>query len=144
MKYNFLIENPSNKFYSVDSRDIDTAQGDLDIIFPQELIDMYTNIGYGFIKGSRQNVNRLMDPLSIRDFRLKQNDFEFFPDIEVYDDLEDELIFFEANESAMISIGLSNGKAGIIFYDEFKIADTLNDFLEKVAKNDMYYMGLID
>ncbi|MBC1435487.1 SMI1/KNR4 family protein [Listeria rocourtiae] len=135
MKYNFLTENPNNKFYPVDSEDIDIVQTDLDIIFPQELFDMYTNIGYRFIKGSRHNVNRLMDPLSVRDFRLKQNDFELFPDIDVYDDLEDELIFFEANETAMISIKLVDSESSPIYYDEFKIANSLAEFLQKVALN---------
>lgn len=143
MKYKFLVEK-NYKHYPVGLEDINKAQNDLDIVFPQELLDLYENVGYGFIKGSRQNINRVMDPLSVRDFRLKQNDFEFFPDIEVYDDLEDELIFFEANESAMISIGLSSDKKGMIFYDEFKIADSLCEFLEKIVKDDMYYISLID
>ncbi|MBC1504512.1 SMI1/KNR4 family protein [Listeria booriae] len=144
MKYDFLIANHENKFYPVEPQTITDAQRDLELIFPQELIDFYSNVGYGFIKGSRQNVNRLMDPLSVRDFRLKQNDFEFFPDIEVYDDLEDELIFFEANETAMISIKLVDSDSSPIYYDEFKIADSLAEFLQKVALNDMYYMDLVD
>lgn len=52
----------------------------------------------------------------------------FFPDIEVYDDLENELIFFEANETEMISIKISNNERNEIYYDEFKIADSLEEF----------------
>lgn len=80
MKYIFLTTNQENKFYPVTTESIEKAQEDLGVLFPKELVDCYRNLGYGFIKGSRQNVNRLMDPLSVRDFRLKQNDFEFFPD----------------------------------------------------------------
>lgn len=85
-----------------------------------------------------------MDPLSVRDFRLKQNDFEFFPDIELYDNLEDELIFFEANETAIISIKLVDSESSAIYYDEFKIANSLAEFLQKIAVDDMYYMDLVD
>lgn len=144
MEYKNLKTNTENKFYPVTIESIEQAQADLGFKFPQELIDCYTNLGYGFIKGSRQNVNRLMDPLSVRDFRLKQNDFEFFPDIELYDDLEDELIFFEANETAMISIKLVDSESSAIYYDEFKIANSLAEFLQKIAVDDMYYMDLVD
>ncbi len=48
--------------------------------FPKELRKFYMELGYGFLKGDSGNINRLMDPLSVRDFRLKQNDFEYFPD----------------------------------------------------------------
>jgi len=44
-----------------------------------------------------------MDPYSIRDSRLRTNDYEFYPDIEIYDEFEDnKLIFFEGSESALI------------------------------------------
>ncbi|MBC1606021.1 SMI1/KNR4 family protein [Listeria rocourtiae] len=142
--YEFLALHLNNEFYNVPNEAIEQAQADLGFKFPQELIDCYTHLGYGFIKGSRQNVNRLMDPLSVRDFRLKQNDFEFFPDIELYDNLEDELIFFEANETAIISIKLVDSESSAIYYDEFKIANSLAEFLQKIAVDDMYYMDLID
>ncbi|EUJ40580.1 hypothetical protein PWEIH_03431 [Listeria weihenstephanensis FSL R9-0317] len=64
--------------------------------------------------------------------------------IEVYDDLEDELIFFEANETAMLSIKLTDSELSPIYYDEFKIADSLTEFLQKIAVNDTYYMDLVD
>lgn len=49
---------------------------------------------YRFIKGSENNVNRILDPYSIRDFRMRENDFEFYPDIEIYTEFEiDEVIF---------------------------------------------------
>ncbi|MBC2005582.1 SMI1/KNR4 family protein, partial [Listeria booriae] len=61
MKYKFLVEQ-NYKHYPVGLEDINKAQNDLDIVFPQELLDLYKNVGYGFIKGSRQNINRVMDP----------------------------------------------------------------------------------
>ncbi|HDR7409519.1 TPA: hypothetical protein QCX19_005616, partial [Bacillus toyonensis] len=70
--------------------------------------------------------------------------YEFFPDIEVYDDLEEEIIFFEGNETVLISIKLTKEENSGIYYDEFKIADSLEDFLAKISENDSYYMDLID
>lgn len=32
---------------------------------------------------------RIMHPFSVRDFRLRKNDFEYYPDIEIYDEFED-------------------------------------------------------
>ena len=64
-------------------------------MFPKLLRDFYLEIGYGFIGSKVENINRIMDPESVLDFRLKQNDFEFYPDIEIYDEFaEDKLVFF--------------------------------------------------
>lgn len=124
--------------------DIIEVETALELEIPKELKEFFLSVGYGFIKGSEYNINRIMDPYSIRDFKLKQNDYEFFPDIEVYDDLENELVFFEANETAMISIKISNNERNEIYYDEFKIADSLEEFLKKISEDDEYYLKLIE
>ncbi|MBP2966767.1 SMI1/KNR4 family protein, partial [Acinetobacter baumannii] len=123
--YSYILDNKENKFYSVSNNEIVEVEKTLALKFPEELKKFYQEIGDGFIKGSQYNINRIMDPYSIRDFRLKQNDYEYFPDIDIYDDLTDELIFFEANETAMLSIKLSGDSKNEIYYEEFKIADTL-------------------
>ncbi|EAG2980615.1 TPA: SMI1/KNR4 family protein, partial [Listeria monocytogenes] len=107
MKYSYLVSNKNNSFYPVSLEEIEEVEETLDLKIPKELKDFFLNVGYGFIKGSKYNINRIMDPYSIRDFRLKQNDYEFFPDIEVYDELEEEIIFFEGSETALISIKLT-------------------------------------
>lgn len=144
MKYDYLVSNKHNSFYPVALEEIEEVEEVLGLKFPKELKDFFLNVGYGFIKGSKYNINRIMDPYSIRDFRLKQNDYEFFPDIEVYDDLEEEIIFFEGNETVLISIKLTTEENNGIYYDEFKIADSLEDFLAKISENDLYYTDLID
>lgn len=103
MKYSYLVSNKNNSFYPVSLEEIEEVEETLDLKIPKELKDFFLNVGYGFIKGSKYNINRIMDPYSIRDFRLKQNDYEFFPDIEVYDELEEEIIFFEGSETALIN-----------------------------------------
>ncbi|HBJ8993240.1 TPA: hypothetical protein LEN74_002992, partial [Listeria monocytogenes] len=54
------------------------------------------------------------------------------------------IIFFEGSETALISIKLTTEEKNKIYYDEFKIADSLEDFLAKISENDLYYMDLID
>ena len=56
-----------------------------------------------------------MDVDSVRDFRLRQGDFEFYQDIDIYDEFEeDKLIFFEGSERALISIELTFRNVGIV------------------------------
>lgn len=84
-----------------------------------------------------------MGPASIRDARLKVNDFEFYPDIEVYEELEeDKLIFFEANESALLLIELGQEKNNPIYYDEIKIANSFEEFLRKIIEDNNYYIDM--
>ncbi|MBO0468840.1 SMI1/KNR4 family protein [Enterococcus plantarum] len=137
-------DNSGNIFYNIKMEDIIEVERALELEIPKELKEFFLSVGYGFIKGSEYNINRIMDPYSIRDFKLKQNDYEFFPDIEVYDDLENELVFFEANETAMISIKISNNERNEIYYDEFKIAESLEEFLKQISEDDEYYLKLID
>ncbi|GIO23690.1 hypothetical protein J11TS1_22710 [Oceanobacillus sp. J11TS1] len=79
VKYSYLASNVNNSFYSVSIEEIRDVEESLKLKLPKELVEFYLEVGYGFIKGSKYNVNRIMSPKSIRDFRLKQNDFEFFP-----------------------------------------------------------------
>ena len=81
-----------------------------------------------------------MDPESVLDFRLRQNDFEFYPDIEIYDEFEeDKMIFFEANESVLISIGFGSDNSGKIYYYDEEISKNLGEFLEKLLEDDAFY-----
>lgn len=108
-------------------------------------MNFYLEVGYGFIKGSEFNTNRILDPYSVRDFRLRINDFEFYPDIEIYDEFEnDKLIFFEGSESALMSIELNNNNKNPIYYYDIQIATSLTEFLRKIEENDQYYLDLLD
>ncbi|GHU63083.1 antitoxin YxxD [Clostridia bacterium] len=143
MSYKFLTKK-NNTFYPVSSTEIIEVENSLDLVLPNSLKDLYNEIGYGFIKGSENNVNRILDPYSIRDFRMRENDFEFYPDIEIYTEFEiDKVIFFEGNESVLISIGFTENNKNAIFYYNTQIAASLMEFLQKLQDNDMYYMDLI-
>ncbi|MBC6309738.1 hypothetical protein HCJ66_09215 [Listeria sp. FSL L7-1582] len=142
MKYSFLLNEEENNFYLLRDGMIEEAQADLTFDFPKELLEFYNEVGCGFIKGSKGNINRLMDPISVRDFRMKEYDYEFYPDIDLYDDLEDELIFFEVDETVLMSIKVTGEDTSPIFYNETKIADSLYEFLQLMSKDDNYYLAL--
>ena len=137
MKFDFLKKNVENKFFQVKEEEISKLE--------DELKELLLEVGYGFINGSENNVNRIMDIASIRDFRLRKGDFEFYPDIEIYDDYEDgKLIFFEGSESALLSIELTERSTSSIFYYDVKIADSLVEFLLKIQEDDKFYLELLD
>ncbi|MBC1230715.1 hypothetical protein HB816_09685 [Listeria booriae] len=144
MQFKFVTNNPENSFYPLNLKDIEQVENELDLTFPNELRQFYLEIGYGFFKGSEYQINRLMDPESVRDFRLRVNDFEFFPDIEIYDEHEEgKLIFFEASETALMSIGTEKTDSRIYYYD-IPIADSLEEFLIKMVEDDKYYLELLE
>lgn len=143
MRYDVVANQQDNQFYPVCEADIEEAERTLGLKFPFELRKFLLEVGYGFLQGSEYNINRIMGPSSITDARLKVNDFELYPDIELYEDLEEgKLIFFEANESALLLIEISEEQNNAIYYDDIKIADSLEEFLEKVMEDDGYYVGL--
>ena len=127
MSYEFIKENQEKNFYPVTENEIKEVEKELDLKFPKELINFYIEVGYGFIKGSEFNINRIMDPYSVRDFRLRVNDFEYYPDIEIYEEFENnKLIFFEGSESALMSIELNENNRSAVYYYDIQIANSLD------------------
>ena len=144
MSYEFIKESEKNSFYPVTENEIKEVEKELNLTFPKELVKFYIEVGYGFIKGSEFTINRIMDPYSVKDFRLRVNDFEFYPDIEIYDEFErNKLIFFEGSESALMSIELDEKDKSPVYYYDIKIANSLKEFLRKIEENDKYYLELL-
>lgn len=145
MKYDFIKYYKENTFYPVSENEILEIENKLGLRLPYDLRQFLLEVGYGFLKKSEYNINRILGPVSIRDARLKVNDFEFYPDIEVYEELEeDKVIFFEVNESALLLIELGNEQNNSIYYNDIKIADSVEEFLIELMKNDKYYFDLIE
>lgn len=94
MRFNFVDTREGNSFYPVEDSEILEVEDALKLNLPKELKEFYLEVGYGFIQGSKYNINRLMDPLSVRDFRLRTNDFKHYPDIEIYEEVEQERLAF--------------------------------------------------
>ncbi len=138
-----FVQCGDNQFYSVNLNDVTEAEKEVGISFPSDLMTFYREVGFGFFKTHNDNINRLMDPMSMADFRLRTGDFEAYTELESYGYLEvDKLIFFEVDSDAYISIGFTEGNQNQIFYDEFKIAGSLKEFLEKIMEDDNYYLDI--
>ncbi|WP_413524533.1 SMI1/KNR4 family protein [Carnobacterium divergens] len=138
-----LQDNKKNIFYPVTLEEIEKVEKELKIKFPISLKTFYLEVGYGFIHSEVGNINRIMHPFSVRDFRLRQNDFEYYPDIEIYDEFEgNKLIFFEGNEASLLSVGFNSEEGKVFYYDE-KLTDNFSDFIIKINKNDTFYYDSI-
>ncbi len=68
MSYKFIKANQENRFYSVTENEIKEVEKELDLKFPKELVHFYIEVGYGFIKGSGFNINRIMDLIQLEIF----------------------------------------------------------------------------
>ena len=135
------ILNEKNDLLPLVQEDIDKAEKDMGIKIPNELKSFYLNYGYGFIsKIRRRCINRLMDPCSCADIRLRRDYYKYDPELESYEDLEkDKLIFFEVNEGIYLLIKLDDSEKNEIYYGDFKIADSLEEFLIKMYDDGAYY-----
>lgn len=143
MRYDFIKNHKGSEFFPVKRSEIEEIEKTLKLTLPVELRNFLLEVGFGFLGKNEDNINRLMGPYSIRDARLKVNDFEFYPDIEAYEDLEEtKIIFFEANESALLLIEMGEGENNPIYYDDIKIANSLEEFLRKMMEDDNYYVDL--
>ena len=138
--YENIINKDGNKFYKVKKSMVIDAQKDLGILFPNELVQFYAEIGYGFLNSNEENFNRLMDPNSVAEFRLRKGQYANYSELEIYTDYErDKLIFFEICEGYFLSIGFSGSNRGVIFDGEKRIAKNLEEFLIKYQENENYF-----
>ena len=132
-------------FYVVTDSELDTLENELHLNLPKELKELYHINGYGFLRGN--NINRVMDPISVIDFRLRRNDYDCFNynvEMEMFKEYEvDKLVFFEADAFTYISIGFSNENEGKIYYYDIEIAESLSEFLIRIQNDENYYLERI-
>ena len=139
MKFDF-VRIDTSIYEKINDGSIEMAEKEMGFKFPKELVDFYNEVGCGFVGGSGMNNNRLMGPISVCDFRLRQYDYEFYPDINAYDEYEEnKLIFFEQNLSSLISIGIEGNAESKIYYYDIEIASSLKEFLEKMIEDETYF-----
>ncbi|MED3581309.1 SMI1/KNR4 family protein [Bacillus thuringiensis] len=129
-------------FYPLPKEEIAEAEDLLKMQFPKELKRFYEEIGYGFLKTNKTLINRLMDPFSVVDFRLRQDIYEYNPNLDDVDD-DESLVFFEVSEISFLIIKFKQenelGQCPI-YYGSTKIADSLEEFLIKMEGNPDYYI----
>jgi len=139
-----FINEQENKTYKVNEEEILKAEQRMNIGFPDDLKQLYIEVGYGFIKGQSANsINRILGPQAVADIRLREGIFEFDPDLDELFDDEDKLIFFEVNEGVYISLDLQLVN-NPIFYFDIQIAESLEGFFEKFLRNNEYFLDLIE
>ncbi|MDR2996294.1 SMI1/KNR4 family protein [Bacillus cereus] len=127
-------------FYPIYQDEIDEAESLLQMELPKELKRFYQEIGCGFLKSdTRTFFNRFMDPISVADFRLRQDIYEYNPNL----DDEESLVFFKVTELNFLTIKFKEenelGQCPIYSEDE-KIAGSLEGFLIKMDENPGYYI----
>ncbi|ARX64919.1 SMI1/KNR4 family protein [Bacillus thuringiensis] len=129
-------------FYPLPKEEIAEAEDLLKMQFPKELKRFYEEIGYGFLKTNKTLINRFMDPFSVVDFRLRQDVYEYNPNLDDVDD-DESLVFVEVTELNFLTIKFKEenelGQCPIYSEDE-KIADSLEEFLIKMDENPDYYI----
>lgn len=102
-----------------------------EIKIPLELDFFFKEVGYVFFFQQNDSYfDRFLDVFSFKKINLRQDYYEFDPDLDSHNKYKDKLIFFEVNEGVYLLIEkkASNGKNAIYYFDE-KIADSLEEFL---------------
>ena len=92
--------------------------------FPEELRCFYSEIGYGFIKGSKSFTNRIMPPDDVADYVCFDSFFEYV-DRSIYS--AEDILFFHLSDEDFLMIR-KDGK--IVYFGEV-IADSFIDFMRK-------------
>lgn len=116
---------------------IKEAEQRLGFSFPKSLLSIYQKLGYGFVINQKGAINRFFDPMTCADIRLREDVYEFDPDLELYSSFEqDKMIFFEVNEGVYMSIGINDGK---IYYLDDIIANDVVEFFNRISENPDYW-----
>ena len=149
MKYEFLkkyiaIDEKENNewpciFYQVTDEMITNAETRMNRTFPKELVELYKTIGYGYFEDPEGFcINLLMSPKEIADFCIGEGDY-FYAEEREFLNVED-MVFFEIESNNHIIIKTAGEFIGKIFYGSKKIADDMEEFINKIYSNTEYYM----
>lgn len=119
------------------------AENELGFRFPEELDEFYSKIGYGFFhNSSNQDFNRFLSPDVVAAINLREDQYEFDPDLDIYND-PSHLIFFEVNEGVYLTLDRSvKGDKSPVYYVMSRVSESLEEFLRQYDKNPDYLNGL--
>lgn len=141
--FNFMLGG-KHDFQNVPVNLISDSETRLGFNFPNELKLFYSQVGCGFIKGSQtDNFNRVMDPSSIADVVLREDIYEFDPDLDDLYNNSNRLVFFEIVEGLFLELGLSDSPTTPVYHFDVKIADSLFEFMTKMNNDPDYYFSLV-
>lgn len=138
------FEKNKHAFFKVSDNEIESAEKRLGRNFPAELKQFYKELGYGFVCCNLEGslFNRLMAPDEINDFRLGKDVFENDERREYYTE-ENLLVFYEVSEVSCLRLDLEKeSKQGQcpVYYEDIKIANSLEEFLERMDLKPNYYL----
>jgi hypothetical protein len=147
--FNIYISNEREKksglkhsFYPLVLKEIEDANLLLEI--PKELKSFYSIIGYGYMYNTDDSysIDRFLSPNEFVKINLRQDYYEYDPTLEYFNlsMYQNKLIFFEVVEGNYLLIDKKdiNGKNIIYYFDE-KIANSLEEFLDKFDKEGHYF-----
>lgn len=138
--FEILKNNPGNTFYPVKQEAVRKAEANMGVIIPEGLAEFYTEVGYGFLETHEYNINRIMGPGSVEEFRLITGQFQNSEAAEEFAEYtRDKLVFFEATESLYLSIGITSLNKGKIYYYDDVIAEDINEFFSKYLADEGYF-----
>lgn len=128
-------------FFRLKTKEINKVNNEIEI--PKELKGFYTEIGYGFFfQQDDSSFDRLLDVISFKKINLRQDYYEFDPDLDLYNHskYDNKLIFFEISEGVYLLIDkeAKDGKNSIYYFNK-KIADSLQEFLTRFDKEGYYF-----
>ncbi|PEA91180.1 SMI1/KNR4 family protein [Bacillus thuringiensis] len=140
-----FIKNSHHKFFKLQENELIVAEERLGFTFPNELRNFYLEVGYGFIKGNNVDaINRIMDPDTIADITLREGIYEFDPDLEGIYEEEDKLVFYEVNEGVYLTLDLNTPQQTPVYFFETQIADSLEEFIQKINQDTEYFVDMVD
>ena len=93
-----------------------------------------------FNNKSEYSFDRLLDPNSFKILNLRQDYYEFDPDLEIYEIFPERVLFMEIVEGTYLTMDKKdlNGKNSIYYFDEL-IANSLEDFLKRFDTECHYF-----
>lgn len=125
------------RWHTLSYNSIIDAELHMGIVFPKSLNTIYQNYGYGFVKNKEGAINRLLDPMTCANIRMRKDIYEFDLDLEVYLPFEkDKLLFFEVNEGVYLSMGINDEK---IYYLDRLVANDIFEFIVNISNNPDYW-----
>ena len=128
-----------HSFYRIQDGHLSMARQKISI--PNEIAIFFKEIGYGFFHNDDANsFDRILSPLQLKQLNLREDFYQFDPDLELYESYPDKLMFLEINEGVYLLIDKEDkeGKNAIYYFDK-KIADSLEEFLIRFDKEGHYF-----
>lgn len=136
------IKGIKHSFYNVNP--LELIEIEKKIFIPKELKDFYLNIGYGFFYDNLDyfSIDKLYSPSEFCKINLREDYYIDDPTLDFYNTkkFNNYKIFIEVVESNYLLIDDNevNGRNAILYIDT-KIADSLEEFLDRFDKEGHFF-----